>query len=254
MILSDTFARNNGLCAQCIKNPAYAQIKADYSRAKSEGRDLRDETNDTSVLYCILRHEIETGQYEKVGENSDTHGMPDGYVSPPMHQRLLKHKAITIGESFGCCDLEWIEPAPLIKVELIGIDHAELRESIIQNLEGFEAYVAFGWKGSGEYYCWDTARITSEGEYMICIAGSGASDDYAPNMQLLLLREVIENSYGEDADDQAEMSETIQTLSSCIPEEVVHLMKDLNARLRDLDYDYGEYKDLMIRYIGQPYS
>jgi len=253
MILPDTFHRNSGVCAQCIKNPAYAQIKADYARAKSEGRDLRDETNDPGVLFSILHHELESGQYEKVEGNADLYDLPDGFVLPFSYELLLRNKSITVGESFGSCDLEWINPVPLIKEQLTGIDHAELRESMIHNLKGFEAYVAFASKASGEYYCWDTTRRSSEQEYVICVAGSGLSDDYAPSVELCLLREVIENSYAGDENDKIDLDEAIQTLRSGVSEETAHVMEDMNARLRELNYDYNEHKKLVAHHIGGSY-
>lgn len=248
-----TYALRDGMCIRCANNPRYAQVIVDFKQARKEGRNLKDETDDPAVLLMITRYELESGDYEKTEEEKVSHNLPQGFAVPPLFQKLLDAGVIEIEDSFGSFDIEWVEPIPLVEAELMGIDHPELHESIQQNLKGFESYVAFAWMGSGEHYCWDTTRATANGEYVICVASAGTSDDFAPNLELFFLRQVIGNALSDGLADEDEATELIRSLSGILTEQGVQLMTKMNADLRLQPYDYDTEKELIQTHIGKDY-
>ena len=243
----------DGMCIRCAGNPKYAQLIIDYKQAKKEGRNLRDETDDPSMLFMIARYELESGDYEKVEEEEVSHDLPQGFVVPPTFKKLRDAEVIEVEDSFGSFDIEWLEPISLAEAELTGIDHPELHESIKHNLKGFESHVAFAWMGTGEYYCWDTKRATSHGEYEICVATAGTSDDFAPTMELFFLRQVIDNALSDGLADEEEAAELIRSLGGTLTDESVQLMIKMNTDLRAQTYNYNTEKELIQAHIGKDY-
>ena len=113
--------------------------------------------------------------------------------------------------------------------------------------------MVFGWIGTGEHYCWDAKRTTSQGEYAICVSKTGLSDDFAPNMELFFLRQVIDNALSDGLADEEEAAELIRSLGGTLTDESVQLMAKLNADLRAVPYDYNTEKELIETHIGKAY-
>ena len=248
-----TTALEDGMCIRCAGNPKFVQVVADYKQAKKEGRNLKDETDDPGVRTMIAMYELESGDYEKVEEEEVSYDLPQGFVVPPTFQKLRDAEVVDFEDSFGSLDIEWLEPMPLAEAELTGIDHPELHESIKQNLKGFESHVAFAWMGTGEYYCWDTKRATSHGEYVICVANAGTSDDFAPSLELFFTRQFINNALSNGLAEEEEAAELILSLSGILTDESVQLMTKMNADLRSVPYSYSTEKELIETHIGKAY-